>query len=124
MSIPGVPQIITDMAGVPISGAGQTLGRNLIARLESVYPAFAGAWRVCINEPGGVIEVTNLMLSGRMGFLMHIAKIDPEGRKVVRAAGELLERYRIARSGAVRAVLEGVFEQKRDFRGELIADHG
>ncbi len=124
MSTQGIPQIITDLAGVPISGAGQTLGRNLVARLESVYPAFAGAWRVCINEPGGVIEVTNLMLSGRMGFLMHIAKIDPEGRKVVRAAGELLERYRIARSGAIRSVLEGVLEQRRDFRGELIADHG
>jgi len=124
MSIPGVQQIITDLVGVPISGAGQTLGRNLIARLEQAYPAFTGVWRVCINEPGGVIEVTNLALSGRMGFLMHIAKIDPEGRKVVRAAGELLERYRIARSGAITKVLEGVLEQKRDFRGELVAERG
>lgn len=124
MTMPALPQIISDSAGVPVSGAGQTLARNLIARLEQFYPAFTGAWRVCINEPGGVIEVTNLMLSGRMGFLMHIAKIDPEGRKVVRAAGELLERYRVARSGATMAVLEGVFSQKRDFRGELVADCG
>lgn len=114
-----VPQIITDSAGVPLSGASQTLANNLIARLEQAYPAFAGAWRVCVNQAGGTIEVTNLMLSGKMGFLMHITKIDPEGRKVVRAGGELLERYRIARSGAVMGILEGVFGQARDFRGEL-----
>lgn len=119
-----LPQIITDSAGVPVSGAGQTLCRNLIARLESFYPNFTGAWRVCINEVGGTIEVTNIMLSGRMGFLMHIAKIDPEGRKVVRAAGELLERYRIARSGGQAAAIEQVFGQARDFRGELVADCG
>jgi len=113
-----IPQIIADVEG-PVSGAGQTLCRNLIARLEQVYPAFAGAWRVAINEPGGIIEVTNMMLSGRMGFIMHIAKIDPEGRKVVRAAGELLERYRIARSGAISMLHGQVLEQKRDFRGEL-----
>lgn len=117
-------QIITDSAGVPISGASQTLANNLIARLESAYPHFSGAWRVCVNEIGGTIEVTNMMLSGRMGFLMHTKRIDPEGRKVVRAAGELLERYRIARSGGRVAALEQVFGQARDFRGELRPDCG
>ena len=119
-----VAQIITDSAGVPLSGASQTLANNLIARLESAYPNFTGAWRVCVNESGGTIEVTNLLLSGRMGFLMHIKSIDPEGRKVVRAGGELLERYRIARSGGRVAALEQVFGQARNFRGDLIADHG
>jgi hypothetical protein len=116
-----IQQIITDVEG-PVSGAGLTLCRNLIARLEQSYPAFVGAWRVTINEPGGVIQVTNLLLSGRMGFLMKIAGIDLEGRKVVRAAGELLERYRIARSGAVSMLRGQVFEQQRDFRGELRPD--
>lgn len=118
MSILGIPQIITDVAA-PVSGAGQTLCRNLIARLEQFYPAFAGEWRVTINEQGGTVEVTNMALSGRMGFLMHINKIDPEGRKVVRAAGELLERYRIARSGAISMLRGQVREQARDFRGEM-----
>lgn len=118
-----IPHILTDVEA-PISGAGQTLCRNLIARLEQAYPAFVGAWRVIINEQGGIIEVTNLMLSGRMGFVMHIKSIDPEGRKVVRAGGELLERYRIARSGGRVAALEQVFGQARNFRGDLIADHG
>lgn len=120
--MPGISQIITDSAGVPLSGASQTLARNLVARLESAYPAFTGAWRVSVNEVGGVIEVTNMMLSGKTGFLMHITKIDAEGRRVVRAGGELLERYRIARSGATTGILEGVFGQARDFRGELRPD--
>lgn len=117
-------QIITDSAGVPLSGASQTLANNLIARLEQAYPNFSGAWRVCVNEAGGTIEVTNMLLSGKMGFLMHTNKIDLEGRKVVRAAGELLERYRIARSGGRIAALEQVFGQARDFRGELRPDCG
>lgn len=119
-----LPQIISDRMGIPLSGPAQTLARNIIARLEYFYPNFTGAWRVCVNEPGGVIEVTNLLLSGKMGFLMHINKIDPEGRKVVRAAGELLERYRIARSGGRMAAFEQVLGQARDFRGELVADCG
>lgn len=122
--IMGMPQIITDSAGwVPLSGASQTLANNLIARLEQAYPAFTGAWRVCVNEVGGTIEVTNMMLSGRMGFLMHIANIDPEGRKVVRAGGELLERYRISRAGAFGKLMEQIIEQPRNFLRELVPDH-
>lgn len=116
------PQIIADSAGMPLSGASATLARNLIARLEQAYPAFVGAWQVAVNEQGGVIEVTNLHLSGRWGFLMHIAKIDSEGRKVVRAGGELLERYRISRSRRIGIVLDSLSEARRDFRGELVAD--
>lgn len=115
-------QIIADSAGVPLSGASMTLARNLIARLEQFYPTFKGAWRVAVNEQGGIIEVTNMLLSGRWGFLMHINKIDPEGRKVVRAGGELLERYRISRAKNHGLVVDDVYQLKRDFRGEPIAD--
>ena len=111
--------IITDTT-MPINGAGETLARNLIARLNSAYPAFAGMWRVAVNQGGGVIEVTNAALSSKWGFLMHIDKIDTEGRKVVAAAGELLERFRIARDS--RRAVSSLLAAKRDFRGELIAD--
>lgn len=112
------PQIITDSTGTPLSGAADTLARNLIARLEANYPAFVGYWRVAVNASGGTVEVTNMMLSGRWGFLMHINKIDAEGRKVVRAAGELLERYRISRARSASIKVEG----ELDFRGELVHD--
>jgi len=117
-------QIITDSTGTPLSGAADSLARNLVARLNATYPAFDGLWQVHVNEQGGVIEVVNLALSGKWGFLMHIAKIDSEGRKVVRAAGELLERYSISRSNRVGIIVDELNNAKRDFRGELVADYG
>jgi hypothetical protein len=33
-----------------------------------------------------------------MGFVLHITKIDPEMRRVREMAGELFERYNVARS--------------------------
>lgn len=121
--------IITDLSGQNLSGYADTLAKSLIARLNVAYPAFydeqadQSLWRVIVNEPGGVIEVSNLALnSGNYGFLMHIAKIDSEGRKVVRAAGELLERYRISRSQRTHAVLADINNAKRDFTGRLVPD--
>lgn len=94
---------------------------DLLDRLDRAYPSFNGLWRITVNEEGGVITVTNMALSNRNGFVMHIDKIDPEGRKVVRYAGELLERFRVSRGlGAMTDVLQG----QRDFKGELVADHG
>ena len=109
---------------MPLSGASETLARNLIARLEEHYPAFAGFWRVSVNEAGGVVVVTNLMLSGRWGFVLHISKIDPEGRKVVSAAGELLERYNISRSRLKSVAMQSLMVRPRNARGELVPDVG
>lgn len=119
-----IPQIITDISGVNLSGASQTMAKNLIARLESAYPAFVGMWRVTVNEVGGTVEVINLALSGRWGFMLHINKIDAEGRKVVNAGGELLERYRISRSRRTSVAMESLRVQPRNFRGELVPDCG
>lgn len=116
--------IITDLSGVNLSGASDTLARNLLARLNAAYPAFDGCWKITVNEAGGIIEVTNVLLSSKWGFLMHINKIDVEGRKVVRAAGELLERYRVSRSNRVSGVLESLVAQPRDFRGEIVPERG
>jgi hypothetical protein len=120
--------IITDLSGQNLSGYADTLAKNLIARLNRAYPAFydeasgLSLWRVTVNEPGGVVEVTNLALYGNYGFLMHIAKIDSEGRKVVIAAGELLERYRISRGQRTNTVLADINNAKRDFSGRITPD--
>lgn len=116
--------VVADSFDIPLSPASYKLATDLIARLDQAYPAFAGVWRVSVNEKGGVIEVTNLALSGKMGFLMHIQNLDPEGRKVVRAGGELLERYRIRRGGLPSAVLDELKSAQRNFKGDLVADCG
>lgn len=103
--------------------SGLTLNRvnDLLDSLDRAYPSMNGFWRINVNEAGNVITVTNLLLSNRNGFVMHIDKIDPEGRKVVRYAGELLERYRISRSRHAD-VIDQVATGKRDFKRELVCD--
>ena len=115
--------IVTDVSA-PISAVTQTQVNALLDRLDRAYPVFNGLWRIAVNEAGNIITVTNAALSHKNGFGMHIDKIDPEGKKVVMYAGELLERYRISRSQRVRQVVDDIGQAKRDFRGELVADLG
>lgn len=74
---------------------------NMLIALRNAYPAWAESWFIRIDTRGGIVQVYNIWFSGRMGFVMHITKIDPEMRRVVKAAGELFERYGIARKKAI-----------------------
>ena len=112
--------IVSDVSS-GFSGLTQSKINDLLDRLDRAYPSFNGMWRIAVNEAGGVITVTNMLLSNKNGFVMHIDKIDPEGRKVVRYAGELLERFRISRARHAD-VMTQIVDNKRDFRGELVAD--
>lgn len=78
-----------------LSAAAQLLAKTAVGILEQRYPGWL--WAVRVDETGGVMEVRSLRIPGRWGFLMHIGKIDPEGRAIWRAGGELLERYRMRR---------------------------
>jgi len=113
-----IEQIVNE-TDAALSGNADTLARNTIATLELHYPSFKGLWRVKVNEAGGVLEIINLALSGRWGFMLHISKMDSEGRKVVRCAGELLERYNVSRSKNV--AVESILMLPRNYRGELVA---
>jgi len=112
--------IVSDVAS-GFSGITANKIGDLLDSLDRAYPSMNGYWRIAINEAGNMITVTNLLLSNRNGFCMHIDKIDPEGRKVVRFAGELLERYRISRSRHADVISE-VMTGERDFKRELICD--
>lgn len=111
--------MIESSTSMPLSGAGQTLARNIVAGLNSAYPAFTGAWRVMVNEQGGTVEITNMLLSGKMGVLLHIRKIDAAGKKAVMAGGELLHRYRVSRDKALDIRDMAV---QRNNLGEIIHD--
>ena len=114
--------MITSDISTGFSGATHTLAANLIARLDAAYPVFDGCWRIAVNEAGNVITVTNIVLGQHNGFVMHIDKIDLEGRKVVMFAGELLERFRISRAQRVKQVVDDIGAAQRDFAGRLVAD--
>ncbi len=70
--------------------------KNIAATLERHYPPPKGMplwWGVEINH--SVVNIFNLSLSGREGYILHVDKLSDE--KVVRAGGEILERYGVPR---------------------------
>jgi len=103
-----------------MSGLADNLRDSLLDRLDVAYPSLNGYWRVAVDPTGGIVQVTNLMLSGRYGFIMKINTIDPEGRKVVMNAGELLERYCVSRDRKID--LYSIAALPRDRRGEIVVD--
>lgn len=68
---------------------------------EALHAAYPGhAWAVYVE--GGVLHIRNLRLSGKWGMAVHVAKLgDATARKakVIRFAGELLERAGWRRGG-------------------------
>jgi hypothetical protein len=65
--------------------------------------------------------VQNTFLSGKMGFVLLTSQIDPEMKAVMRAGGELLERYRVARSHALD-IRETLMNAERNHKGEVVYD--
>jgi hypothetical protein len=91
-----------DMAFDPMSAAQDssaleaTLLKTVGSVLERHYPAPSGLpvwWAVEVNE--SVINIFNIALSGRFGFILHVAGLTTD--KVVKAGGEILERFGVAR---------------------------
>ena len=111
--------LVTSIKAAGLSAAGEVLAKNAADTLHKHYPGHL--WAVHVDETGGVMTVFNLMLSGRWGFLLKIKDIDPEMKKVMRAGGELLERYRVKRGMFTPGSLRDV---RKDFSGNKVADHG
>jgi hypothetical protein len=111
--------IVTDTQ-TPLSQTAQLLGLNVMRTLCKHYPHVAAGWHVTLNTEGGTLVVQNLLLSGKMGFTMRITDLDAEGREIVRAGGELLERYRVARDRAID-VREMLAAAPRHRSGEMVA---
>ncbi|MBF0423693.1 MAG: hypothetical protein HQL73_11950 [Magnetococcales bacterium] len=65
---------------------------------ELLWHAYPG-YRWAVTVAGGLARIRNLDLSGRWGFDLPLKTVtnDPLGQTVVRAGGEILERYRLAR---------------------------
>jgi len=104
-----------------VKAASQTLARNIMSTLDKHYPAVSQFWLINVDEVGGIVQVSNFLLSGRMGFVLHTSKIDPEMKSVVRAGGELLERHRVSR-GRTLTLEEALRDTVRKASGELLHD--
>lgn len=78
----------------PQLGANELmLAKNAAEALHKAYPGHL--WAVSVN--GSVLQVRNLYLSGHWGFVLHIPQFFSASdwdKKVLRAGGEVLERYK------------------------------
>lgn len=95
------------------------LHNNIIKALRKAYPDWKDHWHISIDTAGGIVQITNRLISGKMGFVMKIADIDTKMRKVVRSAGELFERYDIARKKGID-IRQAMADLKRSNIGEAI----
>ena len=78
-------------------------------------------WMVHVSFKMGMCDVKNMRLSGEWGFRIKLSEIDhdPMMKTVIRAGGELLERYKLARGTYDVDVYSDLHE---DFSGRLVAD--
>ena len=63
--------------------------KNVADVLEKKYPG----WLWAVNVDHGVVTVKSMLLSGNWGFVLHEDKIDNDYKSVMKAGGEILERY-------------------------------
>ena len=105
---------------VDVSANEMMIARDMAEALHSAYPGHL--WAVDVHENQGVANVRNLMLSGQWGFVLKLSltySASDFRKRVIRAGGELLERYRVARGRADNAVLAGL---PVDHAGRTIGD--
>jgi hypothetical protein len=78
-----------------IEAAQHMLCKTTADTLEKHYPGWG--WGVALDLRGQVLDIRSARLPGGWGFRIKLGSIDPEGRAIMRAGGELLERYQLAR---------------------------
>lgn len=100
----------------PLSADDRMLGRRILETLGRHYPGWA--WTVEMFPGSGVVVIRNLDMGifgkhRHWGFVLHKRNLysDAALKSVMRAGGELLERYNRARSR---------FEPERDLTFEAL----
>lgn len=101
---------------------GFTVGEQLLAKrvaetLMSHYPGHA--WAVDVGH--GIINIRSLDLHGEWGYTLHNREYSASEleKRVVRAGGEVLERFGQARG---RVNHEAIAARQRNWLGDLIHD--
>lgn len=93
-----------------VKGAADTLERH--------YPGWL--WAIQPDERGGVVNILSMRLSGKWGYTLKVGTLqaDVNHREVVRAGGELLERFGFRAAGYDREA----WRHKDRVMGDIAAD--
>lgn len=98
------------------------MARHMADTLHKHYPGHL--WAVTCDGRKGIATVRNLALSGEWGFVLHLPQIYSASewdKRVVRAGGEILERYRISRASHDR-VADQIAAAPKNFAGRLLVE--
>lgn len=84
------------------------LAKQTSELLQKHYPGHS--WGVHVDSAQGVATIKNFRLSGNWGFVLHLSQFSASeyGKRVVMAAGELLERYNLSRGRFRQAEFDGL----------------
>jgi hypothetical protein len=97
------------------------LAKRVGEALHKHYPGYL--WGVHVRSDQGVLMVYNLRLSGQWGFVLKLRDVyqDPTLKCVMRAGGEILERYSLSRS---KMDAEQVAHMPKDNAGLRLFERG
>ena len=90
---------------------------------EALHAAYPGhLWAINVRGDQGIVTIHNLMLSGVWGYTLRLDKRYSASETIAaakRGAGEILERFNVARGNAD---MERLGHMETDFKGHVIGD--
>ena len=99
---------------MPTDQEASEICRGISEAISAIYPGYV--WMAMIR--GDLLSIVNMSITKKCGFSVPLSAVDPEGKLLMRAGGELLERHKIKRHGG--RDLTGMQELKRDIRGNAV----
>lgn len=110
--------LVFDASALRCSASLVLLVKGAADALERHYPGWM--WAIQPDERGGVVNILSMRLSGKWGYTLLTSRLqfDTHHRAVIKAGGELLERFGFK---AGRYDREAWRHQRREL-GQLAAD--
>ena len=96
--------------------ANESIAKEVAETLNKHYQGHA--WAVNADVMQGIVRVHNLNLSGEWGFILKMDELlnDSTNKTIVKAGGELLERFNMSRGAFSQHELDNA---SRDLRGAV-----
>lgn len=97
-----------------------SMAKGIAEALNAAYPGHL--WAVNVRGDQGIVTIHNLMLSGEWGYVIHLDKrysVSELHHKAKLGAGEILERYNVARG---KANMENMAQMGMDHLGRVLGD--
>lgn len=90
---------------------------------EAIHLRYPGhLWAVRVRGDQGIATIHNLMLSAEYGYLLkldHNFSVSDLEARAIRGAGEILERFKVARG---RAIDDNLASMATDIKGRVLGD--